>query len=174
MTDFEKWQRRNGIVKTVLILVTFISACYIGFRQTEISAKQNKISAALVDLQYAVSVNISYDFDENLVSITNKGQGNIFFWGSKLGSTDRMMEAQPRILAQDANFTISPTGDLKRELIANLGANQKRIIPMELYAANQRGTKYVIRCLLVAEIKDRKPHVMTQTIGVQRSEWPLK
>src|SRR5437879_4463532 len=97
MSRFEKWQVVNGVIQNVLLLATLSFACYLGFRQAN-------INDMLIDLQYAVSVQVTYDPAGSKLNITNTGVGNVFFWGVKFEDEAPKMEANPRVLAQGASF----------------------------------------------------------------------
>jgi len=79
MKRFEKWQLVTAVIQTLLFAGTVI----IAFKQCGISSKQNEISQTLLELQYAVSVEVSYDSSAKRLIVANKGQGNIYLWGKQ-------------------------------------------------------------------------------------------
>ena len=92
MSAFETWQVIMGIVQSAILLGTLIAAIYIGLKQAEISKRQadisevqTNISKSLADLPFVVSVEVAYDHDLKRINIGNKGQTNIYLWGTKLG-----------------------------------------------------------------------------------------
>lgn len=176
---FEKWQVVNSAIQNMLILGTLIFACYIGFRQADISShqasiseKQTAISETLIDLQYAVSVHCTYNPSDKRLTMLNAGQGNVFFWGMKFDDAPRKMEADPRVLAQGSTFALPLLGIIEQESKA-LTTGERKTYPLELYVKSQRGIKSIVRCLLIADKGEGDAvKISTQVIANEKTEWP--
>ena len=107
MSAFETWQVITSIAQTAIFLATLLAAIYIGLKQAEISNRQadisemqTAISRSLADLPFVVSAEITYDQSSKRINIYNKGQTNIYLWGTKLGDGSKVVEQEPRLIRE--------------------------------------------------------------------------
>jgi hypothetical protein len=171
---FEKWV---AIIQTVIFLATLFVALCIGLKQTKISSqqadiskKQSDISEALLDLQYAVSVEVAYDPATKHLNITNKGQCNVYLWGDKLGEADKTVEQQPRLITPGGLYYIIADG-FESLLLTRIGQNGETSAPFEVYLTSQRGSRYVVHVLLFIQIKNGIVSIHPQTTAIEKTNW---
>jgi len=90
-----------------------LAALYIGFKQVEIksqqaeiSLKQTEISKSLLDIPFTVSVDVVYEPGSKRLNVHNKGQTNIYLWGSKLGDGPQVLEKAPVLITPGGFYYI--------------------------------------------------------------------
>jgi len=177
MSAFEKWQVVTSVIQTVILLGALLVALYIGLKQadisstqTEISKKQSDISESLLDLQYAVSVEIAYDSATKHLNIANRGQGNLYLWGDKLRDADRSIEKEPRLITPGGFYYII-ADDFESLLLDRMGQDGEATVLFEVYLSSQRGAKYVVHAHLLVQITAGKVAIHSQTTSIEKSSW---
>jgi len=158
---FEKMQVRLGVAQILILTFTLIAAVYIGFQQ-------NSINQKLYDLNFNVSLEVTYDNKQ--LNIINKGKENVWIWGTKLADNPKNIERDSRLIPPGGFYYMLATR-LELDLIKNIGINGEIRLPLEVYieSANQR--RYVVKLLLWAIIKDGVLAVHTQTLAIQPFNW---
>jgi len=162
MTTFEAWSLGNMIVQSVLLLATLIGAVVIGIRQ-------NSLNRLLINLQYAPSVEVSYD--KGQIQILNKGSYNIWLHGAYIDGGSQDVLDSPRLItpggfywipAQPFIDFILPKLDSKgtsRPIVdfhVNTADERSFIIRTSFYCISQ-GTGLEIRPQTLAHIPLKKP-----------------
>jgi hypothetical protein len=74
---FYDWQFWTAAIQTAALVAAVIVALRVGRDQANISRDQARISAQLLDFQYAFSVQISYDQQAQCFYFWNTGNSNI-------------------------------------------------------------------------------------------------
>jgi len=88
MNALEQWQVTLSAVQTGILLMTFLGALYIGF-------KQNEINDRLRALQDYVAVAAVPDTVNNVIKLINTGKTNVYLWGFDLpGNIQRFDKAR--------------------------------------------------------------------------------
>lgn len=165
MTAFEKWQVIIGITSACLLLAAFLGALLVGLRQNEINQR-------LLDLQYNVSVDITYD--SSRLNISNKSTTNLFLWGAKTGSNEAVMEDQPRLISPGGYYYINAVGvEAVLRRLADASALPE-FLAVELYVESANQRKWTVNCLLKPTLNGEKMHVLTQTVAIIPDGWAGK
>ncbi len=170
MSIFEKWQVSMTVTQTVILLLTVIVALYIGIKQIEISNRQTEISESLAKLPYIVSVEIIYNADTKKLNIYNKGQTNIYLWGTKLGDESQNVEEEPRLITP-GGFYYLLADTLESNLLKSIGENGEAKEVLEIYITNLNATKYVISTIIFAKTMKGQLTIHTQTTPIKPQEW---
>jgi hypothetical protein len=177
MSAFETWQVITAIVQSSILLGTLLAAIYIGLKQAEISKRQadisevqTNISKSLADLPFVVSVEVAYDPSQKRINIANKGQTNIYLWGTKLGEGPRSVEKEPRLITP-GGFYYLLAEILEAQLRAAPATSADIRGALEIYLTSQNGVKYVVRTIVIGERRDDKVTIHTQTTAIRPEEW---
>src|ERR1700736_4625573 len=72
------WQFWTAAIQTAALVAAVIVALRVGLEQAAISREQARISAELLNFQYAFSVQVSYDQVRHLFYFWNTGYSNIY------------------------------------------------------------------------------------------------
>jgi hypothetical protein len=99
MNKFEKWQVGISISQTVLLFFTLVSAIYIG-------VKQNNINENLLNLNYFPSVEVAYTPENKRIQIYNKGNSNVWLWGTKYMNTKPNIKDKPVLITPNGSYHI--------------------------------------------------------------------
>lgn len=161
MTAFENWQVIIGIIQSCILLATCLAAIWIGL-------KQNEINQNLLDLQYAVSVEVTYG--DHRVYITNKTPTNIWLWGTQTADNPIHMEQESRLLVIGGSYYIDAP-QLEAEALKNIGLNGDMSIPFKIFLKNQNQEKYIVKTLIVFKVRQGKVSINTQIISSTKQEW---
>lgn len=177
MSAFEKWQVATSVVQSTILLGTLLVALYIGFKQTEIATRQAEISATqteiskrLADLPYVVSVEVTYDPSTKRLDVANKGQTNLYLWGTKFGDGPKSIEKDARLI-NPGGFYYLLVETLESDSLKVTGANGEMRGVLELYVTNQNDVKYTVSTIIYVKTDNGKVTVHTQTVGIQPQEW---
>lgn len=177
MSAFESWQVITAIAQTAILFATLLAAIYIGLKQAEISNRQadisetqTEISKSLADLPFVVSAEIAYDQNMKRVNIYNKGQTNIYLWGTKLGDGPKVVEQDPRLITPSGFYYLladSLEGDLRKAL----GKESEVQGRFTIYLTSQNDVKYTVSTLLFGKASGDKFTIHTQTTSIRPQEW---
>lgn len=177
MSAYERWQVVTLITQTIILLGTLIVALYIGFKQiqissqqTEISLKQTEISKNLAELPYVVSAEVTYDPSTKRINIYNKGQTNIFLWGSKMGDGPALVEKEPRLITPSGSYYVF-ADQLEDEIIQKTGGNGEVRGDLKIYLKNQGDTKYKVSVIIFAKCENGRVSINTQTTSIKPEAW---
>ena len=143
-----------------LVFATLLSAVYIGF-------KQNEINQNLLDLHYALSIEVTYQ--DGRIIIYNKGQSNIFLWGDKIGEKPSI-EQRPRLITPAGSYYLL-TAELEQKARPALGNNGKAEIPFEIYITDEKQRKFVVNCQFYLITLSGVFSIHTQTLGISQGTW---
>ena len=167
----------NAFAQTVILLGTLIAAIYIGLKQVEISKRQadiseiqTMISKSLADLPFVVSVEITYDPSTKRLNVINKGQTNIYFWGTKLGEGPKLIESEPRIITPSGSYYLlaeSLEGNFRKAI----GRNSEVRGTFNIYLTSQNDVKYVVSTILLGKLVGEQLMIHTQTTSIRPHEW---
>lgn len=177
LNPYERWQVVTTIAQTLIALCALLAALYIGLkqvdisaRQTEISVKQTAISESLLDISFTVSVDVVYEAATKRLNIYNKGQTNIYLWGTKLGNGPQVMEKAPMIITPGGFYYLLADA-LERDSLVQFPKDGEMRGEFLAYVTNQNGTKYVITNNVLVKITNGECSVHTQTISIKPQEW---
>jgi hypothetical protein len=179
MNAFEKWQVATSIIQSCIFLATMLVALYIGLKQTEISAKQNEISEkqaeiskSLLDIPFLMSAEVTYDSALKRFNIFNRGQTNIYLWGTKLGDGPRSVESEPRLITPNGGFYFLRADEWEKKILAALPTNRETRGNLELFLTNQAATKYVVTVLVIVRVPAAgQISVDSQTTSIKPNQW---
>ena len=161
INSFESWQVVVGIINACILLAAFLGALYIGL-------KQNEINQNLLDLHLQVSVEITYS--NKRINTINKGQTNLFLWGTRLNNDAKTLEKQPRLVTPGGSYYIL-ANDLDTELKQKLPKDQDVWVPFEVYLSNQNSKKYIVKCLLLSKLVNGEVTIHAQTLSINPGDW---
>lgn len=177
MNAFEKRQVFVSVTQTAILFCTLLVALYIGLkqteistRQTEISLKQTEISKALLDIPFTVSVDVVYEAGARRLNIYNKGQTNLYLWGSKLGTGAQVLEKEPRLITPDGFYYLL-VESIESDTLAKFPQNGESRGNLNLYITSQNETKYIVTTIIFAKVVSGKCTIHTQTISIKPQEW---
>ena len=161
MSKFEKWQVGIGIGQSVILFSTFIAALFIGI-------KQNQINQNLLDLQFNVSIEITYDHAQQHFNIHNKGQNNIWLWGSKLNGAEVALEKEPRQITPGGFYYVI-TDKFEPEILSKLGQNGEKNVSFDVLVETQNREKWTVHTLLFIQVVEGNIKIHTQTVSVMKN-----
>ena len=161
MIDFEKWQIGIGIAQTIILLITVFTALRIGLTQ-------NKINQKLLNLNYIPSVEVNYENKQ--INVINKGQTNLFLWGTQLADAEKSLESASRLVTPNGSYYLL-TDKLEAKIIKNIGANGQEVIPLNIFIETQNEKKYVIKVLLFIKVREGDIKIHTQTTSTTLGNW---
>ena len=177
MSAFETWQVVTSIAQTAILLATLLAAIYIGLKQAEISNRQADISEtqtainrSLADLPFVVSAEITFDQHAKRLNIINKGQTNIYLWGTKFGDDPKVVEQEPRLITPGGFYYLlaeSLEGDLRKALGKQPEVKGLFII----YLTSQNDVKYTVSTVLLGKLSGDQIAVHTQTTSIRPEVW---
>lgn len=170
MNAFEKWQVRVSVAQTAILFCMLIAALYIGVKQTEISIKQTEISKALLDIPFTVSVDVVYEPGSKRLNIYNKGQTNLYLWGSKLGTGAQELEKEPRLITSGGSYYLLAES-IESDTLAKIPQNGELRDNLDLYLTSQNATKYIVTTIIFAKVVSGKCTIHTQTTSIKPQEW---
>lgn len=177
MTKFEVLQIITGAVQSLILLATLFAAVYIGLKQAgisklqaTISARQTEISKDLAELPYIVSVEVTYEKSKKQLNIHNKGQTNLYLWGTKLGDGRKSVEEEPRLIAP-TGFYYLLADSLESETFRSIGSEVEMRRILELYVTSLSAAKYVISTIIFAKINNGIVSIHTQTTSIKQQDW---
>ncbi len=177
MSTFETSQIIISIIQTAILLSTLIAAICIGFkqakisnRQADISEMQTTISRSLADLPFVVSTDVTYDQSTKRINIYNKGQTNIYLWGTKVGSGSKVMETDPRLITPSGSYYLlaeSVESDLSKALD---GQSEVKGL-LTIYLTSQNDIKYIVSTVVLGKLSDNQLTIHTQTTSIRPEAW---
>lgn len=130
MTSFEKWQVIVSIVQAGVLLMTFLGAIYIGF-------KQNEINDRLRALQDYVA--ISAVPSNGIIKLLNTGKTNLYLWGFDMPNNNQKLDKSRLISAG--------TNDSSYYWIPSINLNQVQQLPYQfefkLYLKDEFDQKWI-------------------------------
>lgn len=177
MSAFETWQVITSIAQTATLFATLLAAIYIGLkqvdisnRQADISETQTAISRSLADLPFVVSAEITYDQNSKRINIYNKGQTNIYLWGTKLGEGPKVMEQESRLITPGGSYYLlaeSLEGDLRKAL----GKQSEVKGLLIIYLTSQNDVKYTVSTIILGKLSGDKLSIHSQTTSIRPQAW---
>lgn len=170
MNAFEKWQVIVSVAQTAILFCMLTAALYIGLKQTEISIKQTEISKALLDIPFTVSVDVVYEPGSKRLNIYNKGQTNLYLWGSKLGTGAQVLEKEPRLITPEGLYYLLAES-IESDTLAKIPQNGELRDNLDLYLTSQNATKYIVTTIIFAKVVSGKCTIHTQTTSIKPQEW---
>ncbi|MDD5691954.1 MAG: hypothetical protein PHP10_02105 [Candidatus Omnitrophica bacterium] len=160
MTAFENWQVCLGIAQAAILLAAFLGALYVGF-------KQNEINQNLLDLQFSVSLELTYQ--PQRLNIVNKGQQNIWLCGTKLGDGVRSID-QPVLITPGGSYYLI-ADMLEREIVSKVGESGEMRLPFEVLIQTQNRKRWIVKTILFAVATKGVVTIHTQTISATPGDW---
>lgn len=161
----------------MILFATLLAAICIGLKQAEISNRQADIgevqtiiSRSLADLPFVLSAEITYDENTKNINISNKGQTNIYLWGTKLGDGPKVMEQAPRLITPNGFYYLlaeSLEGDLRKALDNRSEVKGLFIV----YVTNQNDIKYTVSTLVFGKLIGEQFNIHMQTTSISPQEW---
>jgi hypothetical protein len=166
MNKFEKWQVFIGCIQATLLLLALISAIYIGL-------KQNQINEKLLNLNYIPSVVVGYTPENKRIQIFNKGNSNIWVWGTKYLNTKPNIKDEPRLITPNGSYYI--LGEEFESLIKRKFKKDGEIfVPFDLFIEGSNNLKYIVRNQLYCKVENNKVSIHPQTLSIIQQDWSEK
>jgi hypothetical protein len=163
MDTFEFWQIVVMVIQSVLLLMTFLGAFYIG-------RKQNQINQQLIELQHQPSVIVLVDEDRGRLNVTNRGSHNVWLWGTQI-EEDKKMDEHPRLITPKAFYYFPSLAGIKDTALQRCRTSGEVKLPFTLFLSTISERKYIVRCILFCKVTGGKVTVHSQTIGILQREW---
>lgn len=163
MTKFERWQVTLTCFQAFILTLTLVCAVYIGFRQNQINEK-------LLNLNYIPSLEVAYTSHNKRILIYNKGNSNIWLWGTKYLNTKPKFRNEPVLITPGGSIHIlaEKFKDLIKELIGNDG---EKLIPFELFIESSNNVKYIVKNRLLCIVKNNEVSIHSQTLSIIQQDW---
>lgn len=139
MSSFGKFQAWNIGIQTAVLIATLLCGIIIGFRQTNISSAQTDISKRLLELEYEISILVSYDVSAKRFILSNTGRHNIYLGGAQCDPIGRPIFEQPKLIAAGQRQFID--ADLTQGVPARGSFEQG----VEFFLLDSQRTKFAIR-----------------------------
>jgi len=99
------------------------------------------------------------------LNLHNRGQSEIYLWGSKFGDTPAIIEKEPRIRPIGAFYYIF-TDKLRTN-----GVSGEVLVPLEVYLSDSLNHHYIAKFNLLIEVNGEDFVIHTQQMGVVQGEW---
>ena len=124
-------------------------------------------------LNYAVSVDVSYQMGDGKIYIKNSGRTDITMWGNRFSRYAQAMEPTPLLVPQNGvvsvyqmvvrnDFSMVPPSE---------AATPATVFPFEIYLQNSQGREYVAKVAFVAKKTGENLQVLTQTGSIKEQAW---
>jgi hypothetical protein len=134
----QDWQFWIGVIQTGALIAAVFVARRVGLEQAKISREQARISAQLLDFQYAFSVQIGYDVTGQAFVFWNTGYSNIYLEREDFPDGHSHGEPQPQTIASGTWWTYpAPWVAAYARTHTNL--------TVDITVSNDRGDRRVIR-----------------------------
>jgi hypothetical protein len=131
-----------------LIVGTF-AAIYIGYTQ-------NQINKNIFETPYIVAIETTYG--NKSINVANKGQANVWLWGTQIGDAEQLIYPYAQIIAPQSSFYI-PIGSLivdesklKKEILQS--PSKQGVIPITLFVKSQIHKKFRLKVLLYITVEN--------------------
>ena len=163
MTKFEKWQVAINCFQVFILTLTLACAVYIGLRQNQINEK-------LLNLNYIPSLEVAYTSHDKRIQIYNKGNSNIWLWGTKYLNTKPNIKNEPVLITPGSSYHIlaEKFENLIKELI---GKDGEKFIPFDLFIESSNNVKYIVKNRLLCIVKNNEVSIHSQTINIIKQDW---
>jgi hypothetical protein len=169
--DEDILMNRQTAVLKALDASTSATAASMKALQSTSEAMNTAVQTQLA-LNYAVSVEITFDVGQQRVNIHNNGNTDITLWGDRLDNQPPVYEKDPKIITHGGFYYVL-AGTLYDELRGKLAAGSKATFPFEVYMKDAKGQKYMARCVFVADHGFIPMQVHAQTTSVVPSSWAI-
>jgi hypothetical protein len=133
------------------------------------------MNAAIQDeanLNYRVSVDVSFDAGSKRVIIVNKGRSDVWLWGDKLGNEKAVFEKAPRAVSSGGFYYI--LGDTFYDEMSKTPKDASVTVPFSLFLRNGNGKDYVVTSQFNAVWQKDTLNIHTQTISITQRDWSQK
>ncbi|MBK7362506.1 MAG: hypothetical protein IPJ01_09430 [Micavibrio sp.] len=161
MTAFENWQVIIGIIQSCILLATCLAALWIGL-------KQNEINQNILNLQFVVALEVVYT--DKKINIANKGQTNLFLWGTQTLGNNKLIEKEPRLITPGGFYYLNAE-HIETEAREKLKTSELTVLTLDLFLKNQNQDKYVVRTIINFAKKGDDLISNSQTISVAKKDW---
>jgi hypothetical protein len=161
MRRFEKFQIVFLALQTAIFLASLVAAVWIGVRQ-------NQINGQLLDLNFRLSLEITYD--KGRLNVFNKGRENVWLWGSQFGDYPMDIGETARLIVPGGHYYIL-TDRLQAIMHKRIGTNTDSFFPWNIFIATENGRRYIAKTLLLVKIVGGEMTVHTQTLGFVEADW---
>lgn len=161
LSRFEKWQLAFTATQTFIFIATLVAAVWLGIRQ-------NEINKQILDLNFRLSLEISYDTGR--LNIYNKGKENVWVWGSQFADEPVQIEALGRLIVP-GGFYYLLTDRLQDMMQKQLGTVGEAFFPWNIFVSTENGKKYTAKILLFVKMAAGEIAVHTQTVSFVESDW---
>lgn len=151
------------IIQTCILLLTFLGALFIGFKQIEINNQ-------LLELNNVVSVEVAYATKK--LNVFNKGKNNIWLWGTKISKEPKTIESEPRLITP-GGFYYLLTDKLESKILQEIPGDGSIKVNLDLFIKDGRNKKYIIKNLLFIQVKNKDITIHSQTTSINQSNWEL-
>lgn len=162
MTAFEKWQVVNMSLQTAFLLLTFLGALYVGF-------KQNEINQHLLNAQLFPSPEVTFNHSTKQIELHNKGQANLFLCGSSFQGV-QSIETDDRLVVPGSFYYI-PGENLIQIIKSKLGNFPDGRFPLDLFIKGSDGRTYQIQNELFCLQKGTDLEIRFQTLAIVPAKW---
>ena len=104
------------------------------------------------------------------LDLHNKGANNLHLWGTKFNGLPAEIEKQARIIGK-GTFYYFFTEKLRSAMLTDIGPDGEKLIPFEVYIADDNGKQYIANFNLLIKMKNSIMEVHTQQLGVIAGTW---
>jgi hypothetical protein len=164
MSQYEKYIIIIYILQTVIFLMTFLGALFIGF-------KQNQINKQLLELNQLLSIQVLHVNHE--LRIYNKSRGvNVWFWGSQITQIEnsKSVESSPRLIAPEFYYYL-PTKSLENAISNKLQISSEATFNMELFMTNDLKQEFAASLILFVQKSEQDIKIHTQILSIAKQNW---
>lgn len=104
------------------------------------------------------------------INLYNKGEKDIYMWGTKFDNEVPSIEAQSRTIPKEGFYYLL-TDKLEGVTRQIIGANGEKLFPFEVYLADTFNHHYTAKFNLLIKFKEGVMSVHTQQLGVVEENW---
>jgi hypothetical protein len=135
-----------------------------------LNRQQLDVSQKELALKYQPSVDVVYE--KKRLKIYNRGKTNLLFWGTKLGNGPKSISSEPRIISPTPDsFYYLLINELEKEIMEKFPPNFQTYVPFEIFIANEKSQKYIVKCLLYIVLVNGEVTIHTQNVGILKTAW---
>jgi hypothetical protein len=170
----EKMQLQNFEKETRILSALATSSSATADRLAELKEVTKKMNEGIqteLELNYDVTVEVTFDNSVKHVNIANKGRTNVYVWGDKIGDGPPTMDTKGRLIAPGGYYYIL-ADKFYEEVGRVLPKGSEKLLPFTVYLKNDHGNEFTVQCQFFAVWYLDNLTIHTQTTSIKRSRLP--
>ena len=121
------------------------------------------------NLNYRVSVDVTFDTGAKRVNVTNKGRSDLWLWGSRTGNEKTEFAKMPRSISSGGFYYI--VADAFYDELSKNSKESPVTIPFELFLRSANGKDYVVSSQFTGVWQKDSFVIHAQTLSIAQRDW---